>query len=102
MCQLTDSSVAHDGGWSHTALSPRDTVRLGNCIANGTRRRAEVDRVAAQRDAPGARRRRLRHPQGAPGRQQKQIAIKNGWIDRTREQEMHVNCLAIGDTWTWA
>ncbi len=28
------------------------------------------------------------------------IAIKNGWVDRTREQENHVNCLAISDTWT--
>ncbi|GAB3852775.1 hypothetical protein GCM10029963_42930 [Micromonospora andamanensis] len=30
----------------------------------------------------------------------KKIAINNGWVDRTREQEIHVNCLAIGDTWT--
>lgn len=35
-----------------------------------------------------------------PAAEQKKIAIKNGWIDRTREQEMHINCLAIGDTWT--
>ena len=35
-----------------------------------------------------------------PAAERKTIAIKNGWIDRTKEQEMHINCLAIGDTWT--
>ena len=35
-----------------------------------------------------------------PAAVQKKIAIKNGWVDRTSEQEMHINCLAIGDTWT--
>ena len=35
-----------------------------------------------------------------PAAEQKQIAIKNGWIDRTKPSRVHINCLAIGDTWT--
>ena len=31
-------------------MSPRDAVRMGECIADGTRRRPEVDAVGAQRD----------------------------------------------------
>ncbi|WP_410810321.1 hypothetical protein [Micromonospora sp. 067-2] len=100
MCKLTDSSVAPDGGWSRTALSPRDTARLGNCIATGT---------AAGPKWTGWLLNEMKLVRGAgdfgirkafPPAEQKQIAIKNGWIDRTKEQEMHVNCLAIGDTWT--
>ncbi|MEV4654904.1 hypothetical protein [Micromonospora sp. NPDC049301] len=100
MCKLTDSSVAPDGGWSRTALSPRDTARLGNCIADGTAAGPKwtewlLNEMKLVRGAGdfGIRK-------AFPAAEQKQIAIKNGWIDRTREQEMHINCLAIGDTWT--
>ncbi|MEU5903868.1 hypothetical protein ABZ780_05785 [Micromonospora sp. NPDC047467] len=100
MCKLTDSSVAPDKGWSRTALSPRDTARLGNCIATGTAAGPkwtkwllnEMELVRGAGDF-GIRK-------AFPAAEQKQIAIKNGWIDRTQEQEMHINCLAIGDTWT--
>jgi hypothetical protein len=100
MCKLTDSSVSPDKGWSRTALSPRDTARLGNCIATGTAAGPkwtkwllnEMKLVRGVGDF-GIRK-------AFPAAQQKQIAIKNGWIDRPEEQEMHINCLAIGDTWT--
>ncbi|QDY06046.1 serine hydrolase [Micromonospora sp. HM134] len=100
LCKLTDSSVAADGGWSRTNLSPRDAARLGNCIADGRAAGPtwtkwllnEMKLVRGSGDF-GIRK-------AFPAAEQKKIAIKNGWIDRTREQEMHINCLAIGDTWT--
>ncbi|RLP94274.1 hypothetical protein EAD89_04495 [Micromonospora sp. BL4] len=100
MCKLTDSGVAPDGGWSRTALSPRDTARLGNCIADGTAAGPKWTKwlLNEMKLVRGAGDFGIR--KAFPAAQQKQIAIKNGWIDRTREQEMHINCLAIGDTWT--
>ncbi|MEW2383754.1 hypothetical protein AB0873_16945 [Micromonospora sp. NPDC047707] len=99
-CELTDSSVASDGGWSRTNLSPRDTARLGACIADGRAAGPEwtewlLDEMRLVRGTGdfGIRK-------AFPAAERKTIAIKNGWVDRTREQENHVNCLAIGDTWT--
>ncbi|MEU5911170.1 hypothetical protein [Micromonospora sp. NPDC047527] len=100
MCKLTDSSVAPDKGWSRTALSPRDTARLGNCIATGTAAGPKWTKwlLNEMKLVRGAGDFGIR--KAFPAAEQKQIAIKNGWIDRTQEQEMHINCLAIGDTWT--
>ncbi|MER7439907.1 serine hydrolase [Micromonospora avicenniae] len=100
MCGLTDSSVAPDGGWSRTALSPRDVARLANCIAEGKAAGPEwTDWLLNEmRQVRGTGDFGIR--KAFPAAERKQIAIKNGWIDRTREQEMHINCLAIGDTWT--
>ncbi|MFE0588694.1 hypothetical protein [Micromonospora echinospora] len=99
-CKLTDSSPAADGGWSRTNLSARDTARMGACIADGRAAGPEwtdwllkeMKLVRGTGDF-GIRK-------AFPAAEQKQIAIKNGWVDRTREQEIHVNCLAIGDGWT--
>ncbi|GAB3361985.1 hypothetical protein RMN56_09800 [Micromonospora halotolerans] len=100
MCGLTDSKVAPDGGWSRTALSPRDTARLGLCIDDGraagpkwTKWLLNEMRLVRGVGDFGIRK-------AFPAKVQKTIAIKNGWIDRQKEQEMHINCLAIGDTWT--
>ncbi|WP_405428192.1 hypothetical protein [Micromonospora sp. NBC_00617] len=100
MCKLTDSSVAPDKGWSRTALSPRDAARLGNCIATGTAAGPKWTKwlLNEMKLVRGAGDFGIR--KAFPAAEQKQIAIKNGWIDRTAEQEMHINCLAIGDTWT--
>lgn len=99
-CKLTDSKVASDGGWSRTMLSPRDTARLGLCIDDGraagpkwTKWLLNEMRLVRGVGDFGIRK-------AFPTKVQKTIAIKNGWIDRQREQEMHINCLAIGDTWT--
>ncbi|MCP3787603.1 hypothetical protein NLX85_29990 [Micromonospora sp. A3M-1-15] len=100
MCKLTDSKVASDGGWSRTMLSPRDTARLGLCIDDGraagpkwTKWLLNEMRLVRGDGDFGIRK-------AFPAAEQKQIAIKNGWIDRQKEREYHVNCLAIGDTWT--
>jgi len=99
-CGLTDSKVASDGGWSRTNLSPRDTARLGLCIDDGRAAGPkwtnwllnEMRLVRGDGDF-GIRK-------AFPSAEQKKIAIKNGWIDRQKEQEYHINCLAVGDTWT--
>ncbi|MEU5788176.1 hypothetical protein ABZ754_10635 [Micromonospora purpureochromogenes] len=100
ICKTTDSSPAADGGWSRTNLSPRDTARLGACIKDGRAAGPkwtnwllnEMRQVRGDGDF-GIRK-------AFPEAERKTIAIKNGWVDRTREQEMHINCLAIGDNWT--
>ncbi|SCG47132.1 serine hydrolase [Micromonospora inositola] len=99
-CKLTDSKVAADGGWSRTNLSPRDTARLGLCISDGRAAGPKWTKwlLNEMRLVRGAGDFGIR--KAFPTAEQKTIAIKNGWIDRTKEQEMHINCLAIGDTWT--
>jgi hypothetical protein len=99
MCELKDSKVAADGGWSRTMLSPADITRLGACIANGTAAGPKwtkylLDEMRAVRGTGDFGMRKA-----FPAAQQKQIAIKNGWVDRQREQEYHVSCMAIGDGW---
>ncbi|MGN9763680.1 hypothetical protein ACTMS2_00735 [Micromonospora sp. SD12] len=100
LCDLTDSKVAADGGWSRTALSPRDTARMGACIADGRAAGPKWTKwlIGEMRLVRGSGDFGIR--KAFPAAERKTIAIKNGWIDRTREQEMHINCLAIGDTWT--
>ncbi len=100
MCGLTDSKVASDGGWSRTNLSPRDTARLGLCIDDGRAAGPKWTKwlINEMRLVRGVGDFGIR--KAFPATVQKTIAIKNGWIDRQREQEMHINCLAIGDTWT--
>ncbi|MFU8851735.1 hypothetical protein ACNAW0_12245 [Micromonospora sp. SL1-18] len=99
-CGLTDSKVASDGGWSRTQLSPRDTARLGLCIDDGRAAGPKWTKwlLNEMREVRGAGDFGIR--KAFPAKVQKTIAIKNGWIDRAKEQEMHINCLAIGDTWT--
>lgn len=102
ICGLTDSSPASNGGWSRTQLSAQDTVRMGACIADGRAAGPEwtdwlLDEMRAVRGVGdfGIRK-------AFPAEERRQIAIKNGWVDRVAEQEYHVNCLAIGDGWTMA
>ncbi|TDB71034.1 hypothetical protein [Micromonospora sp. KC723] len=100
ICGTTDSSPAADKGWSRTNLSPRDTARLGACIKDG---RAAGPKwttwlLNEMRLVRGAGDFGIR--KAFPAAERKTIAIKNGWVDRTREQEIHVNCLAIADDWT--
>jgi hypothetical protein len=101
ICGLTDSS-ANPAGWAVTNLSARDAVRMGTCIAGGrgagphwttwllTQMRAvEGEGNFGIRDA-------------FPASQASDIAIKNGYEDFAGDGLYHVNCLAVGDTWTLA
>lgn len=102
ICDLTDSSPAADGGWSRTALSARDTVRMGACIADGRAAGPQWTKylLGEMRAVRGVGNFGIR--KAFPAAEQKTIAVKNGWVDRTREQKYTVNCLAIGDGWTMA
>ncbi|TDC83353.1 hypothetical protein E1193_08940 [Micromonospora sp. KC606] len=100
ICETTDSSPSADKGWSRTNLSPRDTARLGACIKDGraagpkwTKWLLNEMRLVRGTGDFGIRK-------AFPAAERRTIAIKNGWVDRTREQEIHVNCLAIADDWT--
>lgn len=100
MCKLTDSSPSSAGGWSRTRLSPRDIARMGKCIDDG---RAAGPKwtdwlLKEMRLVRGVGDFGIRS--AFPESVQDTIAIKNGWIDRTAEQEYHVSCLAIGDGWS--
>lgn len=98
ICKLTDS-YAIPYRWSNTELSPRDTVRMGACIADGRAAGPEwtdwlLDEMRAVRGIGdfGIR-------QALPAERQPTVAIKNGWVVRDAQDAWHVNCLAIGDGW---
>jgi hypothetical protein len=97
-CKLTDSRA--DSNWSLTRLSPRDTARLGACIADGraagpkwTKWLLNEMRLVRGVGDFGIRK-------AFPKAVAKTIAIKNGWVTRDEVGEWNVNCLAIGDGWT--
>ncbi len=99
ICELTDSK-SDSYGWSKTHLSARDTVRMGQCIADG--------RAAGEKWTPFIleQMRKVRGvgdfgPRKAfPEPVRASIAIKNGWFPREDEdRNWHVGCVAIGDTW---
>ncbi len=99
ICKLTDSSPAADGGWSTTALSPEDAVRMGACIADGRAAGPKwtdwlLDEMRAVRGVGNFGIRKA-----FPTDEQRNIAIKNGWVDRVETKKFEVNCLAIGDGW---
>jgi hypothetical protein len=101
-CGLTDSK-SDSYGWSKTHLSARDTVRMGQCIADGR---------AAGRTWTSWILEQMRKVRGVgdfgirnafPAAAQNGIAIKNGWFPREDEDHnWHVGCVAIGDTWVAA
>jgi hypothetical protein len=96
MCGLTDTTAV-PYYWSNTEISARDTVRMGECIANGTAagpkwttwvltqmRNIQVGDFGIREALPSAVART--------------VAIKNGWLLRD-DGYWHVACMAIGDTW---
>ena len=101
MCGLTDSAPVA-GFWSSTKISAQDTVRMGQCIADGRAAGPNwtswvLDMMRKVRDVGdfGIRK-------AFPADQQAQVAIKNGWLLRDEDNHWHTNCLAIGDTWVLA
>jgi len=97
MCQLEDSKA--DDNWSNTLLSAYDTAKLGACISSG--------KAAGEKWTPWLLTKMRTTILGTWGIKKafpddiaKNIAIKNGWIDRQATQTYTVNCLAIGDKWS--
>lgn len=99
ICELTDSRAV-PGYWSNTQLSPRDTVRMGACLADGRAAGPQWTSwvLDEMRQVRGLGDFGIRH--AFPEDQRADIAIKNGWVTRDESGEYHVNCLAIGDTWS--
>jgi hypothetical protein len=100
MCQLTEVQPA--AKWGNTVISARDAVRMGDCLADGRAAGAQwtpwvmdLMRMVRGEGDFGIRK-------AFPATQQPQIAIKNGWALRAEDGTLHVNCLAIGDTWVLA
>jgi hypothetical protein len=101
VCELTDSKAV-PGFWSNTSISARDTVRMGQCIADG--------RAAGQKWTPWLldMMRKVRDVgdfgirKALPEEMQGSVAMKNGWLLRDEDNHWHTNCLAIGDTWVLA
>jgi hypothetical protein len=101
ICGLTHSS-ANPGGWGLTSLSAHDAVRMGDCIANGTAAGPQWTQWLLQqmRQVRGASNFGIRDVLPAP--EAAHVAIKNGYLEFSDDGLFHVNCLAIGDTWSVA
>lgn len=99
ICGLTDSK-AIPYYWSNTELSPRDTARMGLCLADGRAAGGWTQWLLDEmRQVWGLGDFGIRWAFPA-GPERQRIAIKNGWVTRPSTGEYHVNCLAIGDGWT--
>lgn len=113
MCGLTDTEV-YPYWWSRTEISARDTVRLGECLANGTAAGPEwtdwlleemrnVRGSTAPEDQPmsnGGEGGDWGIVDGLPESVREDgVAVKNGWTAIGRTNSWHVSCLAITDDW---
>jgi len=104
------------GWWSFTRMSPRDAVRLGDCIADGTAAGPKhteylLDEMSKVRGSSAAKDQKARSgggrwgiidglPQSIVG--QGPVSMKNGWTPLNYDGNWHVNCLAVTDGWSLA
>ncbi len=110
MCGLTDTSL-YDQWWSRTQMSPRDAVRLAQCVADGTaagprwtdwvmsEMRQVSGSTAAEEQFPTTGGGRWGIIDGVPDSVSRTLAIKNGWTAIGADSNWHLNCLAISDDW---
>lgn len=117
-CGLRDTHIPEHGHgwWSRTEMSPRDAVRLGECVADGRAAGPEwtdwlltqmrqvrgTTAPADQRAHEGFEGGRWGIIDGLPPRVADQVAIKNGWTRIDRTDSWHVSCLAVTDDWVLA
>ncbi|MFC3503808.1 hypothetical protein ACFOOK_22955 [Micromonospora krabiensis] len=118
ICGLTDTKRGnvpkYEGWWSFTRMSPRDAVRLGDCIADG--------KAAGQKwtkwvlDEMSKVRGTVKQQQATSGggkwgivdglpaeiKAQGPVSIKNGWTQLAYDGNWHVNCLAVTGKWSLA
>jgi hypothetical protein len=117
MCGLTDTRIStrpgREGWWSYTEMSPRDAVRMGDCIKRGTAagpkwtdwvldEMAKVRGTTAPSDQPYGGRWGIIDGLPAEILAQGPVAIKNGWTPQSYDGKWHVNCLAVADDWVLA
>ncbi|GGM32489.1 hypothetical protein GCM10011608_16270 [Micromonospora sonchi] len=118
ICGLTDTKrgnvAGHEGWWSFTQMSPRDAVRLGDCIVDGraagpkwtkwvlTEMSKVRGGVADQNPHSGGGRWGI--IDGLPESiiSQGPVSIKNGWTPLNYDGNWHVNCLAVTEKWSLA
>jgi hypothetical protein len=100
VCKLTDTTP--DGrGWSFTNISARDTVRMADCIGDGTAAGPQWTRWVLD----AMRRVRLGDfgiRKALPAAEAATVSIKNGWLFYDDDHNWHINCMAVADTWAMA
>ncbi|MFI9641263.1 hypothetical protein ACIG87_14570 [Micromonospora sp. NPDC051925] len=118
ICGLTDTKRGnvpdYEGWWSFTRMSPRDAVRLGDCIADGKaagpkwtkwvlNEMAQVrGSVTQQQDRSGGGKWGIVDGLPAEIKSQGPVSIKNGWTPLSYDGNWHVSCLAVTDKWSLA
>jgi hypothetical protein len=97
VCQLVDTEVYSDW-WSMTAMSARDAVSLGQCIADGTAAGPGTDWLLAEmKDVRGEG--RFGIIDALTSSDASNVSIKNGWTLHYDDGIWRVNCLAIHPDW---
>ncbi|MDG4816640.1 hypothetical protein O7628_14175 [Micromonospora sp. WMMD956] len=118
ICRLTDTGPGnvrpYIGWWSFTQMSPRDAVRLGDCIGDGKAAGAKwtpylLDEMSKVRGSVKDQRQRSGGGKwgivdGLPAeiKAQGPVSIKNGWTPLNYDGNWHVNCLAVTEKWSLA
>ncbi|SCE65572.1 hypothetical protein GA0074695_0070 [Micromonospora viridifaciens] len=118
ICGLTDTKrgevAGYQGYWSFTQMSPRDAVRLADCIADGRAAGPKWTKwvldemsqvrgsVKDQQDKSGGGRWGIIDGLPAEIKAQSPVSIKNGWTQLNYDGNWHVNCLAVTDKWSLA
>jgi len=118
ICGLTETAPGtvpgYRGWWSFTTMSPRDAVRMGDCVASGraagprwtqwlldtmSEVRGSIDEQW-ERSGGG----RWGIIDGLPDSilDQGPVSIKNGWTRLNYDGNWHVNCLALTKDWVLA
>lgn len=118
ICGLTDTKrgnvPGYEGYWSFTRMSPRDAVRLGDCIADGRAAGPKwtkwvLNEMSKVRGS--VKEQQLKSGGGKWGivdglpaeiKAQGPVSIKNGWTPLYYDGNWHVNCLAVTEKWSLA
>jgi hypothetical protein len=115
ICKLTDTEIDAQG-WAYTQMSPRDAVRMGDCIADGTAAGPKwtsyvLDEMSKVRGTTAPEDQQLKEGGGRWGiidglppsiTEQGPVSIKNGWTMLWADLQWHLNCLAVTDKWSLA
>lgn len=118
ICKLTDTKKVVPPGegsvwWSYTQMSPRDAVRMGKCVKDGTAAGPKwtkwvLDEMSKVRGSTAGKDQRARQGGGRWGiidglpkgvLAQGPVGMKNGWTLINADGKWHLNCLGITDDW---
>lgn len=115
-CNLTDTEFDAKARWAYTQMSPRDAVRMADCVASGEAAGPKwtkwvLDEMSKVRGTTAAKDQQLKQGGGRWGiidglpdgiRKQGPVSIKNGWTMLWADLQWHLNCLAVTDKWSLA